>query len=81
MILQVDEYVDWFTKVPIQAVNNNRELMNNLFVMVQHIKAIDPSFPVKFISGNQASLNKILEAFDIKEELIRAYKEVLAENK
>ena len=66
--------------MPVQALNNNKELMNNLFVMVQHVKTIDPSFPIKFVSSNQASLDKILKTFDIKEELIKAYKEVLTEN-
>ena len=81
MFVEVDKYIEWFSRVPVDVVNPKRDTFNNLFTMVQHLNKISPSLPLDMLKNNQLIVDSILSSIDFKEEVIRAYKEVLAEDK
>ena len=81
MFVEVDKYIKWFSDVPVAAINPKRDTFNNLFTMVQHLNKITPSLPLDMLKNNQLIVDSILSSIDFKEEVIRAYKEVMAENK
>lgn len=81
MLAEVDKYIEWFSDVPVAAIDSKRDTFNNLFTMVQHLNKITPSLPLDMLKNNQLIADSILNSIDFKEEVIRAYKEVLAENK
>jgi hypothetical protein len=81
MFVEVDKYIKWFSEVPVDVVNPKRDTFNNLFTMVQHLNKISPSLPLDMLKNNQLIVDSILSSIDFKEEVIRAYKEVLAEDK
>ncbi len=81
MFVEVDKYIKWFSDVPVAAIDPKRDTFNNLFTMVQHLNKITPSLPLDMLRDNQLIADSILSSIDFKEEVIRAYKEVLAEDK
>lgn len=81
MFVEVDKYIKWFSEVPVAAINPKRDTFNNLFTMVQHLNKITPSLPLDMLKNNQLIVDSILSSIDFKEEVIRAYKEVMAEDK
>lgn len=81
MLMEIDKYIKWFSEVPVDVVNPKRDTFNNLFTMVQHLNKITPSLPLDMLKNNQLIVDSILSSIDFKEEVVRAYKEVLAENK
>ena len=81
MFVEVDKYIKWFSDVPVAAINPTRDTFNNLFTMVQHLNKVTPSLPLDMLKNNQLIVDSILSSIDFKEEVIRAYKEVMAENK
>lgn len=81
MFVEVDKYIKWFSDVPVAAINPKRDTFNNLFTMVQHLNKITPSLPLDMLKNNQLIVDSILSSIDFKEEVFRAYKEVMAENK
>lgn len=81
MFVEVDKYIKWFSEVPVAAINSKRDTFNNLFTMVQHLNKITPSLPLDMLKNNQLIVDSILSSIDLKEEVIRAHKEVMAENK
>ena len=81
MFVEVDKYIKWFSDVPVAAIDPKRDTFNNLFTMVQHLNKITPSLPLDMLKNNQLIVDSILSSIDFKEEVIRAHKEVMAENK
>ena len=81
MFVEVDKYIKWFSEAPVAAINPKRDTFNNLFTMVQHLNKVTPSLPLDMLKNNQLIVDSILSSIDFKEEVIRAYKEVMAENK
>ncbi len=81
MFIEIDKYIKWFSEVPVAAINPRGDTFNNLFTMVQHLNKITPSLPLDMLRDNQLIVDSILSSIDFKEEVIRAYKEVLAEDK
>lgn len=81
MLVEVDKYIKWFSEVPVAAIDPKRDTFNNLFTMVQHLNKITPSLPLDMLKNNQLIVDSILSSIDFKEEVIRAHKEVMAENK
>lgn len=79
MFAEVDKYIKWFSEVSVEAINPKRETFNNLFSMVQHLNKITPSLPLNMLKENQLILDSVLDSIDFREEVIKAYKEVLAE--
>ena len=80
MFVEVDKYIKWFSEVPVAAIDSKSDTFNNLFTMVQHLSKITPSLPLDMLKDNQLIVNSILNSIDFKEEVFRAYKEIMDED-
>ena len=81
LLAEIDTYIKWFSEVDSTKLERDKDVFNNIFKVIQHINKIPASAPLIMVSQNQAILNSVIDSLDFENEVIKAFKEVLAEDK
>ena len=82
LIKEVDKYMAWFSSLDTNLMttdSSNFKILDGLAYLIEHINKLKPSFSLDMLRSNQLILNSVLEFIDLKEEIFKAYRDIMAE--